>query len=130
MDKNELTHHGIKGQKWGVRRYQNSDGSLTPAGARRYRAIESSTRKLNEKAQKTSKQASKASKKADRLKNRPAVFRSYKDIGRVSVKALKKEKKLQRIQERISKNEKLMNELVNQIPSATIENGKKLISGI
>lgn len=27
-----LSHHGIKGQKWGVRRYQNKDGSLTPEG--------------------------------------------------------------------------------------------------
>lgn len=33
---NELYHHGIKGQKWGVRRYQNSDGSLTEAGQKRY----------------------------------------------------------------------------------------------
>lgn len=33
----ELQHWGIKGQKWGVRRYQNSDGSLTPAGIKRYR---------------------------------------------------------------------------------------------
>lgn len=33
---NELYHHGIKGQKWGVRRFQNSDGSLTPAGIKRY----------------------------------------------------------------------------------------------
>lgn len=32
----ELYHHGIKGQKWGVRRFQNKDGSLTPAGRRRY----------------------------------------------------------------------------------------------
>ena len=31
----ELYHHGIKGQKWGVRRYQNEDGTLTPAGKRR-----------------------------------------------------------------------------------------------
>ena len=31
----EFYHHGIKGMKWGIRRYQNSDGSLTPAGKRR-----------------------------------------------------------------------------------------------
>ena len=31
-----LMHHGIRGQKWGVRRYQNSDGSLTPEGKARY----------------------------------------------------------------------------------------------
>ena len=31
-----LAHHGIKGQKWGVRRFQNPNGSLTPAGRERY----------------------------------------------------------------------------------------------
>lgn len=37
-----LMHHGIKGMKWGVRRYQNEDGSLTSAGKKRY----SNTNKL------------------------------------------------------------------------------------
>lgn len=32
----ELYHHGIKGQRWGVRRYRNEDGSLTKAGRKRY----------------------------------------------------------------------------------------------
>lgn len=36
MNQNELYHHGILGQKWGIRRYQNSDGSLTNAGKKRY----------------------------------------------------------------------------------------------
>lgn len=32
----ELYHHGIKGQRWGIRRYQKKDGSLTAAGKKRY----------------------------------------------------------------------------------------------
>ena len=38
----DLRHHGIKGQKWGVRRFQNADGSLTAAGRKRYGDGESS----------------------------------------------------------------------------------------
>ena len=37
----ELCHHGILGQKWGVRRYQNSDGSLTDEGKKRYSQLRS-----------------------------------------------------------------------------------------
>lgn len=36
MNDTSLTHYGIKGMKWGVRRYQNKDGSLTAAGKKRY----------------------------------------------------------------------------------------------
>ena len=36
MTSDYIYHHGIIGQKWGVRRYQNPDGSLTDAGKKRY----------------------------------------------------------------------------------------------
>ena len=40
MEKNEemLEHHGIKGQKWGVRRFQNEDGTRTATGKKRERS--------------------------------------------------------------------------------------------
>lgn len=41
MNEPYLEHHGILGMKWGIRRYQNADGTLTPAGKRRYRSDES-----------------------------------------------------------------------------------------
>jgi len=60
MNKTYLVHHGILGQKWGVRRYQNEDGSLTPKGVRRYqkldqRWIDKKSGKVYDKALKESK---------------------------------------------------------------------------
>ena len=46
----ELQHWGIKGMKWGVRRYQNKDGSLTPAGKKRYLDINDSDSDVTKKA--------------------------------------------------------------------------------
>lgn len=41
----ELYHYGVKGQKWGVRRYQRNDGSLTPEGKMRYNNSDTSVTK-------------------------------------------------------------------------------------
>lgn len=62
----ELRHHGIKGQKWGIRRFQNKDGSLTPAGAKRYSAddYKSALDKVN-KADKTLKDVKKMRNEAE-----------------------------------------------------------------
>lgn len=40
MNQNELYHHGIKGMHWGIRRYQNPDGTLTAKGKQRYGTVE------------------------------------------------------------------------------------------
>jgi len=43
-----LYHHGIKGQKWGIRRYQNEDGSLTPEGKKRLQDVTDTFGRYNE----------------------------------------------------------------------------------
>lgn len=83
-----LQHWGIKGQKWGVRRYQNKDGTLTSAGKKRYSVHEDYKRAHDSKSVKHM-----SDKELRERNNRLQMERQYKDltkkksIGEKAVKA-------------------------------------------
>lgn len=102
-----LAHHGIKGQKWGVRRFQNEDGSLTSAGKKRYGAVGEAATKADKFAQYARENAEKFSKskrtaKDARISERQAkryevLAKRYmdmsKDVSQISKKDLKEAKR-------------------------------------
>lgn len=65
MRPDELYHWGIKGQRWGVRRFQNSDGSLTAEGRKRYDADNPEKKSIRERIA-----ARRAEKKAEAVKKK------------------------------------------------------------
>lgn len=69
MVNNELTHWGIRGMRWGVRRYQNKDGSLTAAGKKR-RGIEDSGNDDNESVEAKRARILKSTNASEIYKNR------------------------------------------------------------
>lgn len=89
----ELYHHGVKGQRWGVRRYQNKDGSLTPAGERRQAKLDARRQADDLKAKrakrKLDEKKAKQDMKEDRLDRESARRIAAKNakVGRDAAKA-------------------------------------------
>ena len=77
MHSNELYHHGILGQRWGIRRYQKKDGSLTPAGLKRY-GSEANFKKIQRAEATAKKEAEKAKYRARTEAEIAKINKKYK----------------------------------------------------
>lgn len=111
----ELRHHGIKGQRWGIRRFQQKDGSLTPLGKRRRRKGEGS----DDSAKKETKPKSYKDMTDDELKTnieRLRLEKTYKDLDR------------EVNPQTVSRGKKFVNDFIDKaiIPAAT-EAGKDVL---
>lgn len=90
MVKNYLAHHGILGQRWGVRRYQNKDGTLTDKGKKRYeRDVQDNLSKKKDNRIDTSNPDPKRWVKEDRERSKKVVDASADLVKQVS--AIEKE---------------------------------------
>lgn len=97
---NTLAHHGVKGMKWGVRRYQNYDGTLTSAGKQRY-ITNGETTNHETSGSKSGSNAKKAALAAVLIgtvaagaaiygRNHEAINRVITSAGKVTISSLKK----------------------------------------
>ena len=80
----ELYHYGIKGQKWGVRRYQNKNGDLTAAGKKRY-SDTSSTKKTSKSVSKTRSKptSTKKNSQTKRKQKKTPVQKTTSALGKI-----------------------------------------------
>lgn len=138
MDNYELYHHGIKGQRWGIRRYQNPDGSLTEAGKRRQARDEYRTKKYvaKQEAKAEKYKAKLAKKEADKVKAKSVKDMSDEELA-TTIKRLQSEDQYLKLQrsiasmtpKHVSKGEAFVKHIGNNVlKPALTESGKAFMT--
>lgn len=95
VDTDELMHYGVMGMKWGVRRYQNPDGTLTAAGHKRLeRKDEKWAKKNNEKITRKAERATskEMNQVANALKRTPGAFNANGKLSAATINAYNQKK--------------------------------------
>lgn len=105
-----LVHHGIKGQRWGIRRYQNFDGSYTAAGLKRYQSAKDAYDESRQKYKETKSSGDKMAIQRARNEMRVARAEEKKHYKHLKQDKLGDEgKQLYAEGKRIRKNGKVLN---------------------
>lgn len=120
----ELYHHGVKGQRWGVRRYQNEDGTLTEAGVKRYSKAITRMQKLENRSQKLNIKAKKYKKKSADMEFKSLKAWSQKGEERKYYKSKKFARKSARLEfsaaKKIKKGNSVYRKLSNEFKDTNL----------